>query len=70
MSEFKFPCPHCDRRIQCDEQYSGRQIQYPACDHLITIPLSPARIASGNKTVQSGMTWDTFLPGNHFKNKA
>ena len=56
MSEFKFSCPHCDRHIQCDEQYSGRQIQCPACDHLITIPLSPARIASGNKTVQSGMT--------------
>ena len=64
MSEFKFSCPHCDRHIQCDERYSGKQIQCPACDHLITIPISAARLAAGHNTVQSGMTWDTFLPGN------
>jgi len=67
MSEFKFSCPHCDRHIQCDECHSGKQVQCPACNHLITIPLSPARLAAGHKTVQSGMTWNTFLPGNQVK---
>jgi DNA-directed RNA polymerase subunit RPC12/RpoP len=59
MSEFKFSCPHCDRHIQCDDRYSGKQIQCPACNHLIVVPL-----AAGHNTVQSGRTWDTFLPGN------
>lgn len=64
MSEFKFSCPHCEQHIQCDESYSGKQMQCPACNHLIVIPLSPAKIVSGHKTVESGRTWDTFLPGN------
>jgi hypothetical protein len=62
MSEFKFSCPHCAQHIRGDERYCGKQIQCPACKHLITVPLSPAMRAAGNKTVQSGMTWDTFLP--------
>jgi hypothetical protein len=60
MSEFKFNCPHCDQHLQCDEQYSGRQIQCPGCDHLICIPSVPG------KTIQyqpeSGMTWATHVP--------
>jgi hypothetical protein len=60
MSEFKFSCPHCDQHLQCDEQYSGRQIQCPGCDHLIRIPSVPG------KTIQyqpeSGLTWATHIP--------
>jgi DNA-directed RNA polymerase subunit RPC12/RpoP len=60
MSEFKFNCPHCDQHLQCDEQYSGRQIQCPSCNHLIRIPAVPG------KTIQyqpeSGMTWATYVP--------
>lgn len=62
MSEFKFSCPHCQQHLQADEQFSGKQIQCPGCNHLITVPLSPAKLAEGHKTVQSGKTWDTFLP--------
>jgi hypothetical protein len=62
MSEFKFSCPHCDQHLQCDDQYSGRQIQCPGCDHLIRIPPVPG------KTIQyqaeSGLTWATHVaPG-------
>ena len=64
MSEFKFSCPHCDQHIKCDEKLSGKQVQCPVCNHLTSIPLSPAKIASGHNTVQSGQTWDTFLPAN------
>jgi hypothetical protein len=60
MSDFKFDCPHCQQHLQCDEQFSGREIQCPGCDHLIRIPPVPG------KTVQyspeSGKTWNTFIP--------
>jgi DNA-directed RNA polymerase subunit RPC12/RpoP len=62
MSEYKFSCPRCAQHLSCDEAICGRQIQCPACNHLITIPLSQARLAAGHQTVQSGRTWDTFLP--------
>ncbi len=65
MSEFKFNCPHCDQHLQCDEQYSGRQIQCPGCNHLIRIPAVPG------KTIQyqpeSGMTWATYVPAGQPK---
>ena len=62
MSEFKFSCPHCDQHLQGDERLGGKQIQCPACHHLITIPLSPAQQELGKKAVESGNTWATFLP--------
>jgi DNA-directed RNA polymerase subunit RPC12/RpoP len=62
MSEFKFSCPRCEQHLQCDERLSGKQIQCPACNHLIVIPPSPARQAQGNYTPESGQTWATFIP--------
>ncbi|HEY1661283.1 MAG TPA: hypothetical protein VGI03_02600 [Verrucomicrobiae bacterium] len=60
MNEFKFSCSQCQQPLQCDEQFSGREIQCPACHHLIRIPPVPG------KTVQyepeSGKTWATFVP--------
>jgi len=61
MPEFKFACSHCQQRLQVDETLGGRQIQCPACKHLITIPLSPSQLAAGQKPL-SGQTWDTILP--------
>jgi DNA-directed RNA polymerase subunit RPC12/RpoP len=62
MSEFKFSCPHCDQHLQCDERLGGKQIQCPACNHLIVIPASPAQVAAGNYAPESGKTWNTFIP--------
>lgn len=62
MSEFKFSCPHCEQHLQCDERLGGRQIQCPACHHLITIPLSPSQQAQGKQNVESGNTWNTYIP--------
>jgi hypothetical protein len=62
MSDFKFSCPKCDQHLQCDERLGGRQIQCPACHHLITIPLSPAQQAQGQKAIESGNTWNTYIP--------
>jgi len=59
MSEFKFACPHCQQRIACDEQFSGRQIQCPECDHLIRIPAVPGKTAA--YAPESGMTWATHV---------
>jgi DNA-directed RNA polymerase subunit RPC12/RpoP len=61
MSEFKFSCPHCAQHLQCDERLGGRQIQCPACKHLIVIPPSPNQQAQGNFTTESGQTWATFI---------
>lgn len=62
MSEFKFSCPHCEQHLQCDERLGGRQIQCPACQHLITIPLSPGQVMKGQQSVESGNTWNTYIP--------
>ena len=38
MAEFKFSCPQCGQRIQCDTSYSGRQINCPACQQTVVVP--------------------------------
>jgi hypothetical protein len=60
MSEFKFACPHCQQHLQCDEQFSGREIQCPGCHHLIHIPHVPGRTVDYKP--ESGKTWATFVP--------
>ena len=50
MSEFKFSCPHCDRHIQCDEQWSGREVVCPSCSGSMTIPIFGSA-ASGPATL-------------------
>jgi DNA-directed RNA polymerase subunit RPC12/RpoP len=60
MSEFKFSCSHCGQRLQCDEAFSGRQIQCPSCKHLIRVPSVPGQTVKYQP--QSGMTWATHVP--------
>jgi hypothetical protein len=60
MSEFKFACPLCQQHFQCDEQFSGREIQCPSCKHLLRIPPVPGKTAQ--YTPESGQTWATFVP--------
>jgi len=60
MSDFKFNCPHCDQKLQCNDKMSGRQIVCPACTHLINIPPAPGMTAEHK--VESGNTWATFPP--------
>jgi hypothetical protein len=60
MSEFKFSCPHCQQHLQCEEQFSGREIQCPGCHHLIRIPPVPGKTVDYQP--ESGKTWATFVP--------
>ena len=60
--EFKFYCSHCDQPLQCEARYAGRQIQCPACNHLIRIPNPPAGMGFTHVDPESGRTWDTHLP--------
>ena len=62
MSEFKFSCPHCTQHLQGDERLGGKQIQCPACKHLIVIPPSPSQQAGAKFTPESGHTWATHIP--------
>jgi hypothetical protein len=63
MSEFKFSCPQCQQHLQCDEQFSGREIQCPGCNHLIRIPPIPGKTVQYNP--ESGKTWATFVPSGN-----
>ena len=38
MSEFKFTCPQCGQHILCDTQWSGREINCPACQQALVVP--------------------------------
>jgi ribosomal protein S27E len=38
MSEFKFSCPQCGQHILCDTQWSGREINCPACQQALAVP--------------------------------
>jgi len=41
MSEFKFFCPQCGQRIQCDTAYVGKQINCPVCQQAVVVPPAP-----------------------------
>ena len=60
MNQFKFSCPQCEQHLQCDEQFSGREIQCPGCHHLIRIPPVPGKTVEYKP--ESGKTWATFVP--------
>jgi hypothetical protein len=49
--------------LQCDEQFSGREIQCPGCNHLIRIPSIPGKTVQYNP--ESGKTWATFVPSGN-----
>jgi hypothetical protein len=38
MPEFKFSCPQCGQHLSGNEQWSGHQIQCPACATTLTVP--------------------------------
>ena len=42
MSEFKFSCPNCQQNIKATSEYSGLQINCPACQTLLVVPGIPA----------------------------
>ncbi|MGA2175551.1 MAG: hypothetical protein ABSH38_11280 [Verrucomicrobiota bacterium] len=42
MNEFKFSCPNCQQKIEATPEYSGAQINCPACQHLLTVPPAPS----------------------------
>jgi hypothetical protein len=62
MNDFKFECPHCQQRIQVEAKHAGRQCQCPSCKHLIRVPAVPGT-PEQEYNPQSGMTWNTHLPG-------
>ena len=41
MADLKFACLHCKQEIECDELWSGRQIECPTCKKEITVPPKP-----------------------------
>jgi DNA-directed RNA polymerase subunit RPC12/RpoP len=57
MSQFKFKCSHCGQRLECDEQFSGREIPCPSCEGLTVVPPIPGKAAPA--LPKSGMT---FVP--------
>jgi len=44
MAEFKFSCPQCRQKIQCDATYIGSRIDCPACHQSIVVPPVPPSV--------------------------
>jgi DNA-directed RNA polymerase subunit RPC12/RpoP len=42
--EFKFHCPHCERRLAFGEELIGRTVQCPDCDGAIQVPAPASRV--------------------------
>jgi DNA-directed RNA polymerase subunit RPC12/RpoP len=41
MADMKFSCSHCGQDIECDELWSGREIQCPTCQGQLVVPPKP-----------------------------
>ncbi|MCX6926991.1 MAG: hypothetical protein NT154_27855 [Verrucomicrobia bacterium] len=41
MANLKFTCTHCSQDIECDELWSGHDIQCPTCQGQLTVPPKP-----------------------------
>jgi DNA-directed RNA polymerase subunit RPC12/RpoP len=41
MADLRFTCSHCGQEIECDELWSGHQIQCPTCQTELTVPPKP-----------------------------
>lgn len=53
MAEFKFPCPQCRQKIQCDASCVGTRINCPACQQSIIVPPAPPSVAPpGERVIQ------------------
>ena len=50
MAEFKFRCSQCNRLIQCDMSYAGTQINCPACNQMIAVPIPAPSADAAKKT--------------------
>jgi hypothetical protein len=53
MAEIKFSCPQCGQHISGNEQWSGHQIQCPACATPLTVPHAPPPPAATAAAPQS-----------------
>jgi hypothetical protein len=47
-TSFKFQCPHCAQRLECDIDLAGREIDCPGCERSLIIPEPPAIKARPN----------------------
>jgi hypothetical protein len=49
MAEFKFSCPQCKQKIQCDSSYAGSQINCPVCQRAIIVPPMTSSVADAGE---------------------
>ena len=55
MAEFAFNCPTCSQKIRCTEEWSGHEIQCPACQQNIQVPAAPAPAEPAVETKPGGL---------------
>lgn len=71
MADMKFACSHCGQEIECDELWTGHEIQCPTCQKQLMVPPKPdapphaslagakagePRLSIGQSRVQSAAT--------------
>jgi len=62
MTPFKFFCPQCGQRVQCDSDRSGASIHCPACQQAIVVPAAPRAGAPAPAPVRGGAhRWQNIL---------
>ena len=42
MPDFKFACPQCGQKIECDSRQIGARVNCPACQQAIVVPPAPS----------------------------
>jgi hypothetical protein len=52
MFEFKFSCPQCGQKIQCDAGFVGLEITCPACRRQIIAPRVPAAVPAEEPVIR------------------
>ena len=54
LTEFKFHCPQCARRLRIDVQLAGSQIRCPACEKIIPVPFPGDQPLAEGRPLESG----------------
>lgn len=52
--EHRFLCPHCRQKLACEDGYAGWQIQCPACNGSVIVPLNLAAPSMGAPASRTG----------------
>jgi hypothetical protein len=60
MTECKFNCPQCGRRLKIAAEFCGRQLRCPACQAVIAVPTAGTAPSLDSQGAAFGETGETL----------